>query len=445
MPYVWKDERSGDGVYRFNYVDASGHKRTGTGTTSKSETQDFARHVQAMEKAKRKEWIQESPKWKKETTRLFKQTFEEYLAWGESQGGRGGRPWSKEHARVRKLWLEWWEKNLSLQTLGDLQNILSRAEVALRGLLDKGTAGKTVQNCAESLRAFGRWAKKREFLGEDPLAGLAKFDSTPKTCRRALTIDELQRLFEKCLPHRRLLYEVACTTGLRRGELRALTVKHLDVKNKGLMLEASWTKNRQATFHPLPAEIVSRLEKTANEKLAEKEYERIAEERKQRGAPNKVKPPANPLLYVPDDTARELDSDLKRANIRKGEKHDKIDFHALRVCYVTCVLEAGANVKEAQTLARHATPNLTMNVYARARSERLAEVTERVAKVMLQKPKDEAKEKVPDAVDTTSDKQNCIPLAYKPPVVAEAVSVNADDKYELDDSKMAERVGFEPT
>ena len=42
------------------------------------------------------------------------------------------------------------------------------------------------------------------------------------------------------------------------------------------------------------------------------------------------------------------------------------------------VIEAGASVKEAQTLLRHSTPQLTMNAYARARDHRLAEVAERV-------------------------------------------------------------------
>jgi hypothetical protein len=49
------------------------------------------------------------------------------------------------------------------------------------------------------------------------------------------------------------------------------------------------------------------------------------------------------------------------------------------------VIEAGASVKEAQTLLRHSTPQLTMNAYARARDHRLAEVTDRVGAVVLAK------------------------------------------------------------
>ena len=47
------------------------------------------------------------------------------------------------------------------------------------------------------------------------------------------------------------------------------------------------------------------------------------------------------------------------------------------------VIESGVTVKEMQTLARHASPELTMNVYGHAREDRLAEAVERVAEVVI--------------------------------------------------------------
>jgi hypothetical protein len=84
------------------------------------------------------------------------------------------------------------------------------------------------------------------------------------------------------------------------------------------------------------------------------------------------------LLVVPSHPARELDKDLVKAGIPKRTSEGKLDFHACRVAYTTLVIEVGATVKEAQTLLRHSTPQLTMNAYARARDDRLAEVAERV-------------------------------------------------------------------
>jgi hypothetical protein len=53
------------------------------------------------------------------------------------------------------------------------------------------------------------------------------------------------------------------------------------------------------------------------------------------------------------------------------------------VAYINFVIESGVSVKEAQALARHATPELTMNVYGRVREERLSEAVEKVAKTLL--------------------------------------------------------------
>ena len=85
--------------------------------------------------------------------------------------------------------------------------------------------------------------------------------------------------------------------------------------------------------------------------------------------------PSNPLLFVPRDTARAPATGLAVAGIAKDSPGQGVlDFHCLRTTYVSLVIESGASVKEAMTLARHSTPNLTLNVYARARQERLEQV-----------------------------------------------------------------------
>ena len=51
------------------------------------------------------------------------------------------------------------------------------------------------------------------------------------------------------------------------------------------------------------------------------------------------------------------------------------------------VLEDAATAKEVQDLARHATPQLTMNVYGRVREESLAQTVEKVAGRVLSEEK----------------------------------------------------------
>jgi len=90
--------------------------------------------------------------------------------------------------------------------------------------------------------------------------------------------------------------------------------------------------------------------------------------------------PDNPVLFVSTHPSRELEKDLKSAGVPKhipGE--GKVDFHSLRVTFITSMVEAGADIKETQELARHCNPNLTMNVYAKARKENLAALLDKVA------------------------------------------------------------------
>ena len=75
-------------------------------------------------------------------------------------------------------------------------------------------------------------------------------------------------------------------------------------------------------------------------------------------------------------------SRLKRIP-QKYTPEGKLDFHACRVAYINLVIESGVNLKEAQALARHATPELTMNVYGRVREARLAQAVEKVALTLV--------------------------------------------------------------
>jgi integrase/recombinase XerD len=262
--------------------------------------------------------------------------------------------------------------------LADVEGILPRVEEALRALQAQGRAGKTLANYAEALTAFCDWCVQRGYLAFDPLRSLKTFDTTPRTQRRAMTAEEITSLLRTCAAHRRLLLETAFLSGLRANELRNLTTDHLDRDQFGLRLDAAWTKNRKPGFQPLSASLVERLAAFAHSGEPCRLYERFYGRKTV-----KELPPAQPLLYVPSHPARELDKDLLAAGIPKSTPAGKLDFHACRVAYINLVIESGVNIKEAQTLARHATPQLTMNVYGRVREERLAQAVEKMAQTRL--------------------------------------------------------------
>lgn len=298
----------------------------------------------------------------------------------------------------RRNKLIWWEGQLSLETLRDLQGCLPKVEKQLQWLQQQGRTGKTVSNYAEALQAFCEWCshKSRKYLAENPLEGLGNFDTTPETERRALTADEIKRLLKVAKRWRRMLYEVAFCSGLRRQELMALTVDHLEVANCGLRLDAAWTKGRREDFQPLPKRLVGSLTQFINAGTAKQLYNRFYDGRTES---QWTELPENPLLYVPTQAARTLYVDLKAAEIPKVTKEGKVDFHACRTAYVTHILGQGATVKEAQALARHKTPNLTMNVYGRTQQPRLTKLVEGLADEIFENEQDADRDGQPTVVD----------------------------------------------
>jgi hypothetical protein len=140
--------------WRFEYIDWQGKRRTGTGYESKVESEKLANFIQAQQDEIRKGYRPVPKSSDKHAKRPFSEVVNEYLAWGNSQGGRGGRPWSEWHAYKRKMYLEWWGKRLSLETLSDLNGILPKVESALRELQESGLSGKTLMNYAEALKSF---------------------------------------------------------------------------------------------------------------------------------------------------------------------------------------------------------------------------------------------------------------------------------------------------
>ena len=376
-----------NGKYQGWYGDYTRQRVFFIGTRKEAETRRMAERLEDEHRQIRLGYRPVPNSAAKHAKRPFSEVREEYLAWGKAQGGRGGRPWGRTHARERENKLAWWEGRLSLETLADLTGVLPRVEAVLRELQTngrktkgRGLSGKSLANYADALRSFCNWAKRRGYLDANPLDSMAPFDTTPKTMRRAMTPEEIRKILAAAPDRRRILYEVAFTTGLRAGELRALSVDNVDAERGALILDPAWTKNRKPGLQLLPRALVGRLVAFGQSGTAKRLYERHygRKDAKPEGIPEA------PLLFVPTHTARDLREDVEAAGVpvfKPGE--GKVDFHACRVAYVTLIMEAGATVKEGQALARHATPGLTMNVYARARNERLAELIEKVGGTVL--------------------------------------------------------------
>jgi hypothetical protein len=179
---------------------------------------------------------------------------------------------------------------------------------------------------------------------------------------------------ETCRPERQLLYTTALLTGLRAGELRMLSLGHLDLDAGGLRLDAAWTKNRQTGFQPLPPALLAALAAAGQSGWPGERYARV---RARYGYPDR------PLLYVPTRTASSLAGDLRRAGIPRQTPEGIVDFHALRLTFINLTIDAGATPTEAQRLARPQTPQMTLGVYGRTHDTRLQVLVDDIAAQVL--------------------------------------------------------------
>jgi integrase len=191
-----------------------------------------------------------------------------------------------------------------------------------------------------------------------------------------MTPEELGALLQAAPEHRRLAYEVALMTGLRFAELRALQISDLNLEIPALLLRPEWTKNRRPGMQPIPRALADRLKELADSAVVPDLYTKYYKRKNARA----THIPTHPLLYIPSHAARDMDKDLMKAGVRKfivGQ--GKVDFHSCRVNYISAVVESGATIKEAMSLARHSDPRLTLGTYARASHSRLTGLVEKIA------------------------------------------------------------------
>ncbi len=254
-----------------------------------------------------------------------------------------------------------------------------------------------------SIKGFSRWLWKQRLAPEDALLDLGLFNAATdrRHVRREMTAEEVQWLLDATErrtirehgapgPTRAMCYRLAAATGFRASELRSLTADSfdLDANPPTCTVEAGYSKRRKRDVQPLPDALVEPL-----------------------GAWLSGFGPGEPVFAgIAGDTARMLRSDLSAARaawlkaaeqepepvrermqasdfLRYRDRQGQVaDFHSLRVLFISRVVAGGASIKEAQTLARHSTPVLTMNAYSRVTLGDLAGAVSGLGDLLTKQP-----------------------------------------------------------
>jgi integrase len=137
----------------------------------------------------------------------------------------------------------------------------------------------------------------------------------------------------------------AIETGLRAGELRCLTVSSFDFENRTVTVIDAYSKNRKESILPLRPKTATELKAFFKGKLPA------------------VKAFGGSYKQLTDRTADVLKLDLAAADIKYIKDGFFFDFHAHRHETGTLLAASGASPAVAQSIMRHSSVSLTMNVY----------------------------------------------------------------------------------
>lgn len=248
-------------------------------------------------------------------------------------------------------------KGCKVKFTGDLS--ASRVQTFLAQLRADGTSIQTSNHYLRAIKQFSRWMVRDRRAGDDPLAHIAMLNvSTDRRHdRRPLTNAEFTVLLEAANngrivkrlsgKDRAVLYAVAAYTGLRASELASLTVESfsLDGEPPTVIVQAAYSKHRRQDVLPLHQSLVEMLRSWLAAKPAGR----------------RVWPGS---WAESKGAGKMLQKDLLVAGIPYVDENGLYaDFHALRHTFITNMVKSGISPKTAQSLARHSTIDLTMNVY----------------------------------------------------------------------------------
>ncbi len=223
---------------------------------------------------------------------------------------------------------------------------------------NKGLSDQSIKHYAGVMYSFTRWLREDERVERDPLDGLRMPGVIRKNVRRALTAEQASRLIENTRTQpkrwklqgeeRSIVYAIAIGTGFRLNELCSLEKPdfQLDSDPPTITVKAEHTKNGKEARQPIRPELATLLKPWLASKSDD---ERL-------------------IRFKGNDAAILVRADLEACGIDATG----FDFHTLRHTYASLLVSSGVSPKVFQTLVRHSTATLTLETYAHASENDLA-------------------------------------------------------------------------
>jgi integrase/recombinase XerD len=395
-------KRKGDERWTMSWFDHEGRRREqASGTTDKKLAQRLANDIEDRELERKRGLIDPAA----ERLALARSApLDQNLDAYESHLTHLQR--NQGHVATTLSYIRRTANGLGWTCLGDIN-----AETFVAYLSDlseqRNTGHRTFNAALVACRSFCSWCVRTNRLVMNPLASVPKRNDEEdrRRIRRDISLEELAwivrvaaatptvAISKKCdhgkprdvrikAPDRAVAYLIAAETGFRASEVSSLTPESFNLASNSptIVVEAGYSKRRRRDEQPIRPHFAEMLRAWLVSKPAQMPVCPLPKSRA--GAMLGADMESARRLWIdegttPQERAKREASDFLRPVDSAGRV---ADFHCLRVHFVSRVVETGATIKEAMTLARHADPKLTLKTYAKVDLCSLSRVLDRMSR-----------------------------------------------------------------
>lgn len=222
---------------------------------------------------------------------------------------------------------------------------------------DKGFSGGHIQNVGNLITKSIRTAAEWGMILKDVASVVKKPSAKQENQMKVWTIEESQTFLELSNGSKfHLVYMIAITTGMRKGEILGLQWKNIDFSNKSITVQNNLVYAGNELKLTSPKTAASKRTITVPDFLIKylKEY-------KLKQTPNTldlvVTGVKNEMLYH-NVLDQQFAKDVKSAGL------PKIRFHDMRHTHATILLQMGENPKVVMERLGHSNVSVTLNTYS---------------------------------------------------------------------------------
>lgn len=309
----------------------------------------------------------------------------EYRALPEITFAELAKKWSETHAgKVRPKTMEGYQIHLRRHILPYFGRYKVKAITAesieqfITSLLSATLAAQTAIHYLRTLKLILKQGVIWGYLSRNP----GEYVKPPRRTKKEIAFfsqEELNVLIERTIPEHKPMIATAVLTGMRRGELLALSWGDIDFLNHRIHIRHAISGRKLSEPKSRHSRRVINVPRGLAELLREHQLRQTVE--LEQNADNLVFPNQNGKLMDHSTLLRHIFWPALRMS-----GLPKIRFHDLRHSFASMLINRGENIKYIQRVLGHSSVQITLDVYGHLLPEAGAESAERLDQAFFKHP-----------------------------------------------------------